>query len=153
MKNHMRHAVFAVALLAGIPPALAAERDLKAEEANRALVVAFYDRFFNGHETEAAAAVVVDDYKQHNPNVPDGKKVFVGYFTEFFKKNPNYRVKIARSATDGDLVYLHVHAQRSPQERGSAVVDIFRVKDGKIVEHWDVIQAIPEKAANENTMF
>lgn len=153
MKRHMRHAVFAVALLAGIPSAFAAERDLKAEEANRALVVEFYDRFFNAHETEAAAAVVADDYKQHNPNVPDGKQVFVGYFTGFFKENPGYRVKIVRSATDGDLVYLHIHAQRSPEERGSAVVDIFRVKDGRIVEHWDVIQAVPEKAANENTMF
>lgn len=131
----------------------AAERDLVTEEANRRLVVDFYDRFFNKHETTEAAAIVADDYKQHNPNVPDGKTPFVGFFTKFFKDNPERRSRIVRSATDGDLVYLHVHATNGTEDLGSAVVDIFRVKDGKIVEHWDVIQKVPEKSANENTMF
>lgn len=130
-----------------------APRDLATEEANRKLVVEFYDRFFNKHEVAEAAAVVADDYKQHNPQVPDGKEPFVGFFTGYFKDNPNSRAKIVRSSTDGDLVWIHVHSTNGPEDRGQAVVDIFRVKEGKIVEHWDVIQDVPKEAANQNTMF
>jgi predicted SnoaL-like aldol condensation-catalyzing enzyme len=143
-------------LLAGAGAAFAAEpqaRNLAREEANRQLVITFYDRFFNHHEVQQAAKVVADDYKQHNPEVPNGKAPLVGYFTSFFKENPGSRARIVRSATDGDLVYLHVHATTGPNDRGQAVVDIFRVKDGQIVEHWDVIQSVPAKAANDNTMF
>lgn len=140
-------------LVCGASAAQNAARDVAAEEANRTLVLNFYDRFFNQHETAQAAEVVAEDYKQHNPQVPDGKAPFVSYFTGYFKENPQARARIARSATDGDLVYLHVHATNGPNDRGQAVVDIFRVQDGKIVEHWDVIQDVPAKAANENTMF
>lgn len=127
-------------------------RDLKQEEANRALVVDFYDRFFNKHEV-GAASVVADSYKQHNPEVPDGKAPFVSYFSSFFKQHPKTSSRIVRTATSGDLVYLHVHFRAEPSDRGSAVVDIFRVENGRIVEHWDVVQDVPEKAANGNTMF
>ncbi|PDV87093.1 hypothetical protein CO652_17490 [Rhizobium sp. H4] len=145
----------ALAVLAGIampPGAFAASRDLKVEEANRKLVVEFYDRFFNSHDIEAAS-VVADDYRQHNPQVPDGKKPLVSFFTGFFKENPQSKAEIVRTAADGDLVWLHVHATNGTDDRGQAIVDIFRVKDGKIVEHWDVIQAVPKEAANRNTMF
>ncbi|PDT34596.1 hypothetical protein CO671_20225 [Rhizobium sp. M10] len=145
----------ALAILAGIAMpsgAFAASRDLKVEEANRKLVVEFYDRFFNSHDIEAAS-VVVDEYRQHNPEVPDGKKPLVSFFTGFFKDNPQSKAKIVRSSADGDLVWLHVHATNGTDDRGQAIVDIFRVKDGKIVEHWDVIQAVPKEAANKNTMF
>lgn len=128
-------------------------RDLTAEEANRALVIEFYDQFFNRHQVEQAARVVADDYKQHNPDVPDGKAPFVDYFTGYFEDNPQSRARIVRSATDGNLVYLHVHSTTGPQDLGQAVVDIFRVENGIIVEHWDVIQEVPAKAANDNTMF
>ncbi|MBY4628101.1 nuclear transport factor 2 family protein [Rhizobium croatiense] len=145
----------ALAVLAGIAMpsgAFAASRDLKVEEANRKLVVEFYDRFFNSHDLEAAS-VVADDYRQHNPQVPDGKKPLVSFFTGFFKENPQSKAEIVRTAADGDLVWLHVHATNGTDDRGQAIVDIFRVKDGKIVEHWDVIQAVPKEAANKNTMF
>lgn len=128
-------------------------RNVANEEANRQLVLQFYDRFFNRHETQQAATVVAEDYKQHNPNVPNGKAPFVGYFSDFFQKNPTSHARIVRSATDGDLVYLHVHSSIGEEDRGRAVVDIFRVENGKIVEHWDVIQPVPAKAANDNTMF
>ncbi|MBF8641459.1 MULTISPECIES: nuclear transport factor 2 family protein [Pseudomonas] len=128
-------------------------RDLTAEEANRTLVLTFYDQFFNRHETAEAATVIADNYRQHNPEVPDGKAPFVDYFTGFFKDNPNSKAKVVRSATEGDLVYLHVHSTNGTNDRGQAVVDIFKVEKGKIVEHWDVIQDVPEQAANENTMF
>lgn len=128
-------------------------RDMKVEEANRKLVVEFYDRFFNRHETAEAATVVADDYRQHNPHVPDGKTPFVSFFTGFFKDNPQSKAKVVRSAADGDLVWLHVHSTKGPNDRGQAVVDIFRVSNGRIVEHWDAIQSVPEKSANGNTMF
>jgi predicted SnoaL-like aldol condensation-catalyzing enzyme len=150
----------AIAALALVPalvaaPVLAetAKRDLAQEEANRKLVIEFYDTVFNKHEVAKGAAVIVDSYKQHNPRVPDGKAPFVDYFTGLFKDNPQSKARIVRSATDGDLVYLHIHSTEKDGDRGRAIVDIFRVADGKITEHWDVIQAVPETAANNNTMF
>ncbi|QEM82249.1 nuclear transport factor 2 family protein [Halomonas binhaiensis] len=144
-----------VALLLAVPVVSLAqpERDVETEEANRALVTEFYDQFFNEHETEQSSRVLAQDYIQHNPEVPDGKAPFVDYFEGYFKENPNYKSEIVRSAADGDLVWLHVHSTNGDDDRGEAVVDIFRVKQGKIVEHWDVIQSVPENAANDNTMF
>ena len=113
----------------------------------------FYEDFFNKHEIQQASTVVAVDYKQHNPYVPDGKTPFVEYFEEYFKQNPLSRARIVRSATDGDLVYLHVHSTNGADDLGQAVIDIFRVVDGMIVEHWDVIQEVPVHAANNNTMF
>lgn len=138
------------------PAAFAVEpnpRSFEKEEANRALVLEFYDQFFNQHQVEDASGVIAEGYIQHNPDVPDGKAPFTGYFTDFFKDNPDSRARIVRSATDGDLVYLHVHSTVSATDPGQAVVDIFRVADGVIVEHWDVIQNVPAEAANDNTMF
>jgi predicted SnoaL-like aldol condensation-catalyzing enzyme len=147
-------ALVVVAGVAGPSGAFAesASRHLKVEEANRKLVVEFYDRFFNKHDI-AAASVLADDYRQHNPQVPDGKKPLISFFSGFFKDNAQSKAEIVRSAADGDLVWLHVHATNGADDRGQAIVDIFRVKDGKIVEHWDVIQAVPNEAANKNTMF
>lgn len=139
-----------LALTGGL--ACAQERDPAQEEANHQLVVSFYDRFFNGHDL-TAAEVIADDYKQHNPNVPDGKAPFLNYFTGRFADNPELRSRIVRTATSGDLVWLHVHSTNGSDDPGRAIVDIFRVKDSKIVEHWDVIQAVPTEAANDNTMF
>ncbi|MBB4235718.1 nuclear transport factor 2 family protein [Rhizobium esperanzae] len=149
--------LFALAILAGIAApsgafAESAARDLKVEEANRKLVVEFYDKFFNKHDI-AAASVIADDYRQHNPQVPDGKQPLISFFTGFFKDNAQSKAEIVRSAADGDLVWLHVHATNGVSDLGEAVIDIFRVKDGKIVEHWDVIQPVPKEAANKNTMF
>lgn len=128
-------------------------RDAQQEEANRALVTEFYNQFFNEHETEQSARVLAEDYIQHNPGVPDGKAPFVDYFAGYFQENPDYQSKIVRSAADGDLVWLHVHSTNSDEDKGEAVVDIFRVDQGMIVEHWDVIQSVPEESANDNTMF
>lgn len=128
-------------------------RDMAREEANRALVIDFYDQFFNLHQVEQAARVVAGDYIQHNPDVPDGKAPFVNFFADFFKEHPDSRARIVRSATDGDLVYLHVHSTVGADDRGQAVVDIFRVENEMIVEHWDVIQDVPAEAATDNTMF
>jgi predicted SnoaL-like aldol condensation-catalyzing enzyme len=101
----------------------------------------------------ALAADLGPRYTQHNPNAadgPEGLRAFLGFLEEKF---PGSRSEIKRVFADGDHVILHVHAVREPGTRGNAVVEIFRLEDGKIVEHWDAVQPMPEKAANANGMF
>ncbi|MDB5833792.1 MAG: hypothetical protein JWR14_3622 [Caballeronia sp.] len=136
-----------------VMPPQTTTRNLAQEATNRALVVRFYNTVFNQHDLSIASTVLAPNYIQHNPHVPSGSAPFISFFTEHFKANPEARSTIVRSAADGDLVFLHVHSTSNPQDRGSAIVDIFRVDHGKIAEHWDVIQPVPEHAANDNTMF
>ena len=123
------------------------------EEANRTAVLAFYEKGLNQKDVDAALAYVGDRYVQHNPNAadgPEGFRKFIGFLREKF---PNSRSEIKRSFVDGDYVILHVHSVREPGTRSRAIVDIFKLENGKIVEHWDVVQEIPENPANGNTMF
>ena len=143
-------ALMTAALLAAHPAvAPAGER----EEANKKAVVEFYEKAINQKDFEAAAPYFGPRYVQHNPNAPDGIegfKAFLGFLREKF---PQSRSEIKRVLADGDYVILHVHAVRTPGERGSAIIDVFKLENGKIVEHWDVVQPIPEKSANGNGMF
>ena len=95
------------------------------------------------------------EYLQHNPMVADSGQAFIDTFAPFLKLNPQSRASVKRVIAEGDLVALHVHSQLSPEDKGEAVVDIFRFdNDGKIVEHWDVIQPVPkEKTASGRSMF
>ena len=128
------------------------ERDVAAK--NKEMVISFYNMIFQEHKVrEALERYVGDRYIQHNPLAPNGTEALINFFEPYFAKNPQARSEIKRAAAEGDLVFLHVHARSGPTERGLAVVDIFRVENGKVVEHWDVVQPIPEKSANENTMF
>ena len=123
------------------------------QEANKQIVVASYDAMLNKHDIEAATQHFGANYKQHNPTAPDGIDGFKPFFAAYIKQYPNSSVTIKRVLADGDFVVMHVHLLLSPEERGRAAAEIFRLEGGKIVEHWDVIQAIPEKANNSNTMF
>lgn len=123
------------------------------EQANIDLVVAFYNLALNDKNVEKAKDYLGDTYIQHNPVAQDGVTGFVGFINYLKSQFPQNHNEIKRAYADGDHVFLHVHSKRQPGDRGSAIIDIFRVADGKIVEHWDVIQAIPEKPANNNTMF
>lgn len=125
------------------------------QESNKKMVLEFYDLAFNKHKpTEAAKKYIGDKYIQHNPHVPNGAEAFYTYFEGAFKKNPESRVEFKRSAADGDLVFLHLNSKENAKDPGRAIVDIFRVENNKIVEHWDVIQAVPTKdLGNTNTMF
>lgn len=124
------------------------------EEQNKKIVREFYEMAFNQHKpTDAAKKYIGGKYIQHNPNVPNGAAAFYGYFEGFFKEHPRSRVEIKRVIGEGDLVVLHLNSKTDDKDRGKAIADIFRVENGKIVEHWDVIQDVPEKAANNNTMF
>ena len=123
------------------------------EEANKKVVVDFYDKALNQKDFEAAAKHFGPRYIQHNPNAADGIEGFKKFIEFRREKFPNAKSEIKRALADGDMVILHVHSIREPGERGVAIVYIFRLENGKIVEHWDVVQPIPEKAANTNSMF
>ena len=121
------------------------------EARNKANALAFYDLAFNQHKLqEAVSKYVGKTYIQHNPTVADGGQAFI----DALKENPGSRAAVKRIAAEGDLVFMHVFSQTSAQDRGEAVVDIFRFdRNGKIVEHWDVIQAVPEKTASGHSVF
>ena len=123
-------------------------------ERNKKAVLDFYDKGLNQKDFAAASQHFGATYVQHNPVAADGPEGFRG-FVEFLKsKFPQSRSEVKRVFAEGDYVILHVHAVREPGTRGAAIVDIFRLDaEGKIVEHWDVRQDVPEKAANSNTMF
>lgn len=127
--------------------------DRATAEANRRLVLEFYEGVFVRHDLSVAERLLAEGYIQHNPRVPNGRAAFIAVFSRILAANPAARSRVVRSAAEGDLVWLHVHSQSNPNDRGRAIVDIFRVAGGLIVEHWDVIQDVPETAANTNTMF
>ncbi|MDR3453721.1 MAG: nuclear transport factor 2 family protein [Rhodoferax sp.] len=127
--------------------------DTRQQEANRRAVLAFYDLGLNQKDADAALRYVGNRYVQHNPGAQDGPEGFRKFIAFLREKYPQSHSEIRQSFVDGDYVILHVHAVREPGTRGNAIVDIFKLENGKIVEHWDVTQPIPEKTANDNGMF
>lgn len=130
-------------------PALAAT-----PQSNKEIVTAFFRMMFQDREIDEAVRLYVSpNYVQHNPYMRDGVGPMVDFFPPYFDQHPQAIVEIKRVIAEGDLVVIHNQWRDSPEDRGQAVVDIFRVDKGKIVEHWDVSQEIPENPANQNGMF
>lgn len=123
-------------------------------ERNKNNVVAFYNLMFNENKPrEAILKYAGATYTQHNPHVSNGKEGFIDYFTKMAKEYPGKHVYIKRIIAEGNYVVLHC-LQVWPGDHNWAGIDIFRVDNhGKIVEHWDVLQIVPTKSENQNTMF
>jgi predicted SnoaL-like aldol condensation-catalyzing enzyme len=144
-------AATALSLMLAAPAAFAA--DAAQMEANKKAAMEFYDAAINKKDFEAASKFIGNRYTQHNPGAadgPEGLKAFLGFLREKF---PQYHSDIKRAFADGDYVILHVHNIPTPGARGRAIMDIFKFENGKVVEHWDVAQDIPENPRNNNTMF
>ena len=121
---------------------------------NKQTVIAYYTLAFNEKKpAEAVSRYVGPQYIQHNPMAPDGPDAFVEFVTGLVAQFPKLSLDIKRALAEGDLVATHSLMKMSPEDRGTAAADFFRLEDGKIVEHWDVVQPVPETAANDNTMF
>ncbi len=123
------------------------------QETNKRTVLEFYEKAINQKDGEAAAKYLGPRYIQHNQMAADGRDGLKNFIAFLREKYPASHSEIKRAFADNNYVVLHVHAVRVPGTRGIAIVDIFRLESGKIVEHWDVHEEILEKAANTNGMF
>lgn len=123
-------------------------------ELNKKIVTAFLDLVFNEKRpADAFARYVGDGYVQHNPHAPDGAECSAVHLAGFLETTPGLRIDIRRMVAEGDLVVTHSLMTFTPDDRGTAAMDIVKITGGRIVEHWDVAQAVPAEPANANTMF
>jgi predicted SnoaL-like aldol condensation-catalyzing enzyme len=121
------------------------------EEANKKLVSDFYQEVFGDKNFDAVDKYLGDTYIQHNPALPDGKEALKQGLSVWLKGAPQQKIDIQHLSADGDLVYIHTKAIMGPKT--ASIIDIFKVANGKLVEHWDVVQEVPEKSANDHPMF
>jgi predicted SnoaL-like aldol condensation-catalyzing enzyme len=145
----------AASLLAATPHIAIAQSGHHARHlSNRQVVTRFIDLFYTqGRVREAFMTYVAPGYIQHNPVARDGRDAAIAALEPFFASQPGAIREVQRIIVDGNFAAVHVRLRQNPQDRGFAVVDILRLENGMIVEHWDVIQAVPEHSANAHPMF
>jgi len=150
----LRLVVAAACLLAAVPNVAIAQASHHARHmSNREIVTRFVNLFCGHHVREAFMTYVAPGYIQHNPLAADGRDAAVAALEPFFASQPNMRCEIQRILVDGNLAAVHYRLRMNPADRGAAVVDILRLENGMIVEHWDVFQPVPEHSANPHPMF
>ncbi|MEQ4724411.1 ester cyclase [Nonomuraea sp. B19D2] len=120
---------------------------------SKRIATVLFDEVTKERDVTSFDRYAADPLHQHNPQSYDGIAAAKEQFTSAFAANPDLSISVKRVIADGEYVAFHHHFKSSPEDRGAAVIDIFRVRAGKVVEHWDVIQPVPEKSANDNTMF
>ncbi len=123
------------------------------DKKNKKIVVDFYQRLFGDKDITAIDDYLVENYIQHNPGASDGRQALKDFFMKLISNQPKTKINFLKVVSDGDLVVLHMKVKSFISGNDASLIDIFRVKDGKIVEHWDIIQDVPEKAANAHPMF
>lgn len=145
----------AACLLAATPHIAIAQSGHHARHlSNRQVVTRFINLFYTqGRVREAFMTYVAPGYIQHNPIARDGRDAAIAALEPFFASQPGAIREVQRIIVDGNFAAVHVRLRQNPQDRGFAVVDILRLENGMIVEHWDVIQAVPEHSANAHPMF
>ena len=121
-------------------------------DANKKTVWALYDAAFNKKDMALARTFMGPHYKQHNAMAKDDIEGLAGFVAYLKQKSPDFRVELLREFADGDYVITHVWGHNGPNDRGFIAMDIFRLENGKVVEHWDSVQPIPEKSMNSNGM-
>jgi predicted SnoaL-like aldol condensation-catalyzing enzyme len=123
-------------------------------EVNKAVVRDFYELAVNQKEPERAVAQYFGPaYRQHNPDIADGPAAVSAFLRALVTEYPAVRMEFKRQVAEGALVMLHSHLIREAGDRGVAVADLYRLENGQLVEHWDVLQEVPESSAHDNTMF
>jgi predicted SnoaL-like aldol condensation-catalyzing enzyme len=151
MKRFILASIVATSAVAATGPSRAADTcKLTPKEVVTRFMTTFY---LDKKIREAFETWVVPGYIQHNPLAQNGRDSAIQFLEPYFAKNPGITYSIKRIIADGNLVAVHSHGIFTPGSPGNAIVDILRVENCKVVEHWDVIQPVPEKSANSNTMF
>lgn len=154
LRMRMKLKSLALCMLVAVSCVAAVPASAAPPQSNKDLVVAFFRMMFQDRDIDEAVRLYVSpNYTQHNPYMQDGVGPLVDFYPAYFEQHPQSIVEIKRVIAEGDLVVIHNLWRDSPEDRGQAVMDIFRVDNGKIVEHWDVSQEIPENPANKNGMF
>ncbi len=122
-------------------------------EKNKELVMRFLNEFMIGKDITVLDELLGQDYSQHNPGLGHGKEALIKFFQDFWKIHPDPGYYLKRIIAENDLVAIHYNFRPEKSEEGYAIVDIFRVEKGKLVEHWDVCQEMPEKSLTDSPMF
>jgi predicted SnoaL-like aldol condensation-catalyzing enzyme len=145
---------FTVACSQPDPEAQAALQEQAQVKKNKETAVAFFNMIFNDHKVAEAFDLYADPiYIQHNPYAASGAQAAIDFLGPYLENTPEASADIKRVIAEGDLVAIHNNPKANAEDLGRAVVDIFRLENGKVVEHWDVVQNVPEKSMNDNTMF
>jgi len=144
--------IFAILFAISVQNAFCQESNCEVAANNKKIVVEFYQKLFGDKDISVIDQYIVEDYIQHNPIAADGRQALKEIANKWIANQPKTQVDFQKVVADGDLVFLHIKT-KSFSGKDLSLVDIFRLKNGKIVEHWDIMQEVPEKSANPHPMF